>query len=316
MNKKLFLSFGWAFFVFPFSLVAQNHPDFAKDKALNDAETRLAEFKDSDHDLDLKLFQLDKINQSRAKFKAKPVQLDILASRVANKMCKNAAENKYIGHWDTQGAKPYHRYAFAGGVDHVAENASGKFNSADFPVSDEFTSSSMLELHQTFMAEKAPRDAHKQTIIAQKHNFVGIGFFQTSNQFRYYEEFVDRYYEFIQFPTRLKVNETAELVVKPQPNKFFFELLAFRENQLKPKPVSTLSSLGGYEDYSSEIAINIPPMDMPKYRNGDTYTIPIQFKKSGLYYIHLCETDDENLKPGRYSDAGKLNACGLVILVE
>ena len=56
------------------------------------------------------------------------VKLDILASRVANKMCREAAENNFIGHWNLAGEKPYHRYAFAGGYDHVSENAFGEWS--------------------------------------------------------------------------------------------------------------------------------------------------------------------------------------------
>ena len=45
--------------------------------------------------------------------------LDILASRVANMQSREAAANRFSGHWNMRGEKPYHRYAFAGGVDHV-----------------------------------------------------------------------------------------------------------------------------------------------------------------------------------------------------
>jgi uncharacterized protein YkwD len=310
---KPFLSL---FFILPVLSKSQEAMDLAAYKKLNEAETRLSEFKDSDHDLELKLIQLGKINQNRKKYKVKEVKLDILASRVANKMCKNAAENKYMGHWDTDGAKPYQRYAFAGGVDHVAENAAGKYNSSPYPKTDEFTLNSMEEMHKAFMDERAPRDAHKQNCIGPNHNYVGLGFYQTDKQFRYYEEFIDRYYTFVKVPSQLKPNETGELVIKPQPGKFFFEVLAFRENLLKPRTAASLNSTGGYEDYSNEIAVNIPPMDMPNLRNGDTYTIPLQFKKPGLYYLHICETDTEKISPGRYSDAGKMNACGIVIKVE
>ena len=302
--------------ILPVLSKSQEVIDFSVYKNLNEAETRLSEYKDSDHQLELKLIQLGKINQSRKKFKAKEVKLDILASRLANKMCKNAAENNFMGHWDTDGTKPYQRYAFAGGVDHIAENASGKYTSSTYPKTDEFTLKSMEELHKAFMDERAPRDAHKQNCIGSYHNYVGIGIYQTEKQFRYYEEFIDRYYEFISIPTHLKPNESGQLVLKAQPGKFLFEVLAFRENLLKAKTVGSLNSTGGYEDYSNEIALTISPMDMPKFRNGDTYTIPLQFKKPGLYYLHICETETEKINPGRYSDAGKLNACGVVITVE
>ena len=72
------------------------------------------------------------INASRKKFKAQPVKLDILASRVANKQCREAAENGYVSHWNLAGEKPYLRYAFAGGYDHISENAFGEWTSGDY----------------------------------------------------------------------------------------------------------------------------------------------------------------------------------------
>jgi len=58
---------------------------------------RYGKYKDSDEMLRLKLQQLDYINAGRAKYNASPVQLDILASRVANKMCREAAEGDFTG---------------------------------------------------------------------------------------------------------------------------------------------------------------------------------------------------------------------------
>ena len=96
---------------------------FTHYKKLNEAEQRLIEYKDSDLDLQIKLAHLKRINASRKRFRAQEVKLDILASRVANKMAKEAAINKYLSHWNMAGEKPYHRWYNAGGLDHVVENA-------------------------------------------------------------------------------------------------------------------------------------------------------------------------------------------------
>jgi len=102
---------------FPHSIFPQGTDDTGKDdfenyKKMNDNEQRLIEFKDTDESLKLKITQLDVINKSRRKNKALPVKLDILASRVANRMSKEAADNEYIGHWNMAGEEPYLRYAF------------------------------------------------------------------------------------------------------------------------------------------------------------------------------------------------------------
>ena len=77
--------------------------DYDTYKKLNNSEQRLKEFKDSDESLKLKIAQLEIINTSRKKNNAPAVRLDILASRVANKMAKEAAENEYLGHWNMAG---------------------------------------------------------------------------------------------------------------------------------------------------------------------------------------------------------------------
>ena len=159
---------------------------------LNEKESRLIEFKDDEESLKLKLKQLEVINKSRMKYKAGDVKLDILASRVANKMCKESAENKYLGHWNLNGEKPYQRYAFAGGYDHVSENAFGESTNATYKKSSITIYEMMIRAHNSFMSEIAPSDGHKSNIINKMHNYVGIGFYVTENQFRYYEEFIDR----------------------------------------------------------------------------------------------------------------------------
>ncbi len=127
--------------VFPGESTLSKKPTFDYYKRLNENEARLTEYKDDDEALSLKLNQLEVINASRKKHKAKPVMLDILASRVANRMCREAAENGYISHWNMAGEKPYLRYAFAGGYDHIAENVFGEWTTGNY----ENTQSSISE---------------------------------------------------------------------------------------------------------------------------------------------------------------------------
>ena len=125
---------------------------------LNNNELRLNEFKDNEEALRMKLTQLVIINRSRRKNGAGEVKLDILASRVANKICKEAAENKYISHWNIEGEKPYHRYAFAGGYDHVSENAFGEWTTVRYINSSATISEMMNKGHNSFMSERSPGD--------------------------------------------------------------------------------------------------------------------------------------------------------------
>ena len=285
-------------------------------KDLNDREQRLSEYKDSDEALKIKFNQIEVINNSRKKHKAAPVRLDILASRVANKMCIEAAENNYVGHWNMAGEKPYHRYAFAGGYDHISENAFGEWSSANYNQSLTTVSTMMKSGHASFMAERAPNDGHKQNIIARSHNFVGIGFHLTGNQFRYYEEFIDRYFEYEDIPERVKVGEPCSITVKTKGDKFIYFLIVYREKFPSPMTPAQISRKGSYDDFTNETYLNKASWDIAKFKSGSSYKIPLSFSKEGLYYIHLYYDEKEIIKPASLNTKGKTPVSGIVIEVS
>jgi uncharacterized protein YkwD len=283
---------------------------------LNDREPGLAEYKDDAEALKLKLIQLNIINSSRKKFKAAPVKLDILASRVANKMCKEAADNKFTGHWNLAGEKPYHRYAFAGGYDHVAENAYGEWYSQKYDSSGSIITEKMKKGHAGFMSERAPNDGHKKNIINKSHNFVGLGFYLSENQFRYYEEFIDRYLEFENIPVEVSVNEPCSITVKTDGESFLYYMIVYREKGPSPLTPAQIMKKGSYDDYTSEEYLTVTAWDLSKYRNGTSYKIPLSFRKEGLYYIHIYLDKKEITKPSSLNTKGKSPVSGIVIKVK
>jgi uncharacterized protein YkwD len=291
----------------------QGHMDYYR--SLNDKETRLIEFKDDDKALQLKVAQLDIINKSRKKFRVKPVQLDILASRVANKMCMEAAENKYISHWDMAGEKPYHRYAFAGGYDHISENAFGEWTTGWYDNSSTTVLKMMKDGHESFMAERAPANGHKKNVIDISHNYVGIGFYLTKNQFRYYEEFINRYLEFENIPASLNVNEAGSISFKTDGSCFPYFITIYREDFPLPLKPEQLNKKGSYSDFSNQQYLNIPAWDIARQKNGNSYTIPLMFTKEGLYYIQVFIDKREITTPVKLSTKGRTIASGIVIKV-
>jgi uncharacterized protein YkwD len=301
---------------FPQDTDISHSNDFKNYKELNDKETRLSEFKDSDEALRLKLAQIDIINKSRKKFRAGPVKLDILASRVANRMCREAADNNYISHWNLAGEKPYQRYAFAGGYDHVSENAFGEWTSGNYDNSTSEISKRMESGHNSFMSERAPNDGHKKNIIDKTHNFAGIGLFASENQFRYYEEFIDRYFEFENIPLKLKINESGSITVKTDGSSFLYYLIIFREKFPVPVKVTQLKKTGSYQDYSNEEYMKLAAWELALYRYGNTYSIPLKFNREGLYYIHIYLDKKEIKNPSALNTKGKTEGCGIVIRVE
>jgi hypothetical protein len=290
--------------------------DLEKYKKLNDSEQRLAEFKDTDESLKLKLVQLDIINKSRKKHNASPVKLDILASRVANKMCREAAENGYIGHWNLAGEEPYLRYAFAGGYDHVSENAYGEWSSDNYSASISSIGSMMKTGHEKFMSERSPYDGHKQNIIDKSHNFVGIGFNITGNQFRYYEEFIDRYFEFENIPSEARAGEPCKITIRTNGKYFLYFIIIYRENWPQPLTSGQISKKGSYRDFTNEKYKDMPAWDLSGYRNGNVYEIPLSFSKEGIYYIQIYSDEKEITKPASLNTKGKTPESGIVIKVN
>ena len=318
---KFFLIIGIILICLPHSILPKQSSDIKKADLenyilLNNRESRLTAYKDDDEALKLKLIQLEIINNSRKKYNAGAVKLDILASRVANKMCREAAENSFLGHWNLAGEKPYHRYAFAGGYDHVSENAFGEWSSDNYDISSASISSKMKAGHGTFMAEKPPYDGHKKTITEKSHNFVGIGYHLSGKQFRYYEEFIDRYFEFEDIPSQVEVDQTFHITVKTKGEGFLYYLIVYREDFPKPLTAEQIGRKGSYEDFTDEQYLRMPAWDLAAFRSGSEYKIPLKFSKKGLYYIQIYSDKKEITGPSSVNTMGKTPYSGIVIKVR
>ncbi len=301
--------------ILPIRVTTPEKDDLEKYIKLNDNEQRLIEFKDNDEALNLKINQLAFINNSRKKYNAPPVSLDILASRVANKMCKEAADNAYLGHWNLAGEEPYLRYAFAGGHDHVSENAYGEWSTDNYFVSSQTIASMMKSGHSKFMAERAPNNGHKENIINKAHNFVGIGYYLSGKQFRYYEEFIDRYLEFDNIPQSLTIGSKGSVTLRTN-GSYLYYMIIYREKFPISLTPAEISRRGSYMDFTNEIDKEMPAWELSRYRNGNIYSIPVIFSKEGLYYIQFYTDKKEITKPESLNTKGKNPESGIVIKVS
>jgi hypothetical protein len=315
---KFFLIIGIVLICLPHSILPKQTTDIKKDDLehyinLNNKEKRLQEFKDDEEALRLKIGQVEIINNSRRKYNAGKVKLDILASRVANKICREAAENNFLGHWNMAGEKPYHRYAFAGGYDHVSENAFGQWTTGSYLVNSATVTSMMRTGHATFMAEKPPYDGHKINITGKTHNFVGIGYYLEGSQFRYYEEFIDRYFDFENIPPEVKADEPFKITVKTQGENYLYYLVVYYEEFPKPVAPPEISKKGSYQDFTSEEYVRMPAWDLAGMRSGNEYRIPLRFTKEGLYYIQIYSDRKEITGPSSVTTTGKVPYSGIVI---
>ena len=220
-------------------------------KLKNAKESRLIEFKDNDEQLLAKLVLLALINKHRKKHHKQPVELDIHACRSANKTAQDAALNKYIGHWDSQGKKPYHRYALDGGDAHVSENASGVESTDFFKQDIDEMISLMKENHMLMYNERPPLDGHRLNILDPYHNQLGLGVAYDGSSFCYYEEFINDY--LTKSSTKLQNGEVSMLFTIPDQ----FNLVGISISYDKPFKPMTRKELNTKTSYLDEGETNI-----------------------------------------------------------
>ncbi len=278
--------------------------------ALNERETRLFEYKDDRGALEMKISMLALINASRARSGAPPLKLDILASRVANKQAAEAAKAGYSGHYNLAGQKPYHRYAFAGGVDHVSENAAGRWSSA--PLDPEEAWSFMTEAHAAFMAEKPPYDGHRVNVINKDHTHVGLGYAVIENYFAYYEEYIDRYFESLTAPAENTVGAKVMVQAVPKTGYYVYAVMVYYEKEPQPLSAKQADEKGAYPDYTSSRVAALWPYQLDIAEDGSC-SFPIALNKAGLYYVQIYLDKAMPKRSGSFKTADKIQASGLVL---
>jgi uncharacterized protein YkwD len=131
------------------------------------------------------------INRDRTAHGLQPVQLDGEASALADAYCRAQIRNRTTGHFTTDGYAPYMRYSFAGGNDGVSENAAAW--SASYTFSDRALLDMTRRSQHVMMAERAPHDGHRRTILDPYATHVGVGLAWERGEFRLAQEFIRRY---------------------------------------------------------------------------------------------------------------------------
>ncbi|HEY0371377.1 MAG TPA: CAP domain-containing protein [Thermoanaerobaculia bacterium] len=131
------------------------------------------------------------INRDRALYKLPPVELDLEVSALGDEYCRTQIRNGTTGHFTTDGIAPYARFSLAGFNDAVSENA------AAWSASYRFTDRALYEMarrsQDAMMAEMAPNDGHRRTMLDPHATHVGIGMAWERGEFRLVQEFVRRY---------------------------------------------------------------------------------------------------------------------------
>ncbi len=134
---------------------------------------------------------LGMVNEERAVEKVAPVQMDELATEIANKHAVDMATREFASHWGSDGLKPYHRYSLAGGIEATQENVSAADNTWSMKM--DHLKQDTAYLHVRLYQEKPPYDGHRRTILAPQQTHVGFGLAVEKLRLRLVELFVARH---------------------------------------------------------------------------------------------------------------------------
>jgi len=186
------------------------------------------------------------INRDRAKFGLAPVQLDAQVSVMADAYCRAQIRNGTTGHFTTDGEAPYMRYSFAGGNDGVSENAAAW--SANYGFSDAALYDMLRRSEAAMMAEVAPHDGHRRTILDPAATHVGIGLAWEKGEFRMTQEFIRHYVEWLRPLPRRITNAQPVLCSGSAVKGYDIEAITVHHEPL-PQPMAAVTA-NAIETYS------------------------------------------------------------------
>jgi uncharacterized protein YkwD len=179
------------------------------------------------------------INRDRAKFGLAPVQLDAQVSVMADAYCRAQIRNGTTGHFTTDGEAPYMRYSFAGGNDGVSENAAAW--SANYGFSDVALYDMLRRSEAAMMAEVAPHDGHRRTILDPAATHVGIGLAWEKGEFRMTQEFIRHYVEWLRPLPRRVTNAQPVLCSGHAVKGYDIEAITVHHEPL-PQPMAAVTA--------------------------------------------------------------------------
>jgi hypothetical protein len=185
------------------------------------------------------------INRDRQLYNLPPVQLDLQGSLVADTYCEQQIANGTNGHYTTDGLAPYMRYSFAGGDDGVSENAAAW--SANYNFNDRALYEMARRSQDAMMAEMAPEDGHKRTILDPYATHVGIGVAWKGGEFRLVHEFVRRYVQWTKpLPRRANLADTVIASGRPVAGTNVAAISVHYEPPPEPMPAHIANAFDSY----------------------------------------------------------------------
>ena len=141
-----------------------------------------------------------KINDERTAAGVPALKYDLLAAKVGDEFCLDAAANGTTGHWDLMGRAPYLRWALAGGVDYHGQNV-GAVSRTGAPIRTAEVAECLMDSHARMMAERPPDDGHRRTVLDPMWTHVGIGIAAVGGEFRMTEEYSRKVATWVEIPS-------------------------------------------------------------------------------------------------------------------
>jgi uncharacterized protein YkwD len=185
------------------------------------------------------------INRDRKLYNLPPVQLDLEASAIGDDYCRRQIQNGTNGHFTIDGLAPYMRYSFAGGNDGVSENAAAW--SANYSFSERALYEMARRSQDAMMAESAPDDGHKRTILDPHATHVGIGLAWERSEFRLVHEFIRRYVQWTRpLPRHARAGETVMVAGRPIGGAAIEAISVHYERNPETMPAHVVNALTNY----------------------------------------------------------------------
>jgi len=179
------------------------------------------------------------INSDRKAHGLRPVELDSWTSSLADEYCRTQIRNGTTGHFTTDGQAPYMRYSFAGGSDGVSENAAAW--SASYRFSDRALYEMMRRSEEAMMAESAPHDGHRKTILDPSATHVGIGLAWKGGEFRLTQEFVRRYISWTKRPPHAAITSDKVVAEGRADRGYVVDAISVHYEPM-PQPISPITA--------------------------------------------------------------------------
>jgi len=210
--------------------------------ALAHAQTTVQRRKFNEDDLPVaRELLLNLVNAERLKAGLSQLKLDDLANKVATEHAQDMARGQFLSHWGSDGRKPYHRFALAGGTDAVQENASAATNIQSLAPEGIFED--LRDMHASMMAEVPPGDGHRKTILYPFHTHVGFGLGFNGYNLRLDELFLARYVRLDPIPKEAKPESIVSIQGQMlNPSHFLNEVDIFFEPLPTPPEIDWLRS--------------------------------------------------------------------------